>query len=97
MNRADAILYDSAWTIGVEYTDEDNEYNDKEEESEEKMKYLDLESNSSNEDSLVEWSRQSDSDSKSESYSEDNNNNNDSTDINEQVYVLDGCVSTAGV
>ena len=37
INRADVALYDSAQTAGVDYVDEDKEYNDEEEESKEKI------------------------------------------------------------
>ena len=33
VNRADVTLCDSSWTAGVDYEDEDNQYDDEEEQS----------------------------------------------------------------
>ena len=97
INRPNITLYDSAQTAGVEYKDEDNEYNNQEEESEKKYKESDSDSDSSNKDSLSEQLRWPDSDSNSKSSLEDSDDELDSTNINKQVYTLDGHISTTGV
>ena len=54
INRADTILYDLAWTAGVDYIDENNKHNNEKEESKEQIEYSDSDSNSSDKDSLAE-------------------------------------------
>ena len=96
-NRASITLYDLAQTAGVEYEDKDNEYDNQEEEYKEENQDSDSDSNSSNNDGLAKWSRQLDSNSDSKSNLDNSDDDYNSTNMNEQVCILDSYVSTTEV
>ena len=73
INRAGITLYDSAWTIGVDYEDKDNEYDNKEEESQSSDKSEDEEESNNNDEELnIPWLLRYNQDKDSDSNSSDN-------------------------